>query len=212
MSRTPRFNSSSGLAGLGLVLLAVLLVGGVAYFFLAGTPVQGRGAQAAERRPAPAPAAESEPEADEARGAAPVELLPAGASLVPAEAPVAAAQASEAEPAPLALDAPTADPLAMTVAPTDGKAEGPELRYVREGKVEEINGREQRRERRNDRKERAAEAEALGLPAQKRAVESSKKNASRSQVEKVGAKEPKPARRPKTPPAKDEAQGAPAGG
>jgi len=213
MSRIPRFTSRTGLTGLGLVLLAAALVGGLVYLFVLGKPADGRGARAAER-PHPRPV-ESEPASDAGRAAPAVEFLPAGTTLAPA--PVAAPVAEIEDPAPaveaLALDEGASDGIVVPAAPVEGKVDGPELKYVREGKTEMVNGRERRRERRTDRREAEAEAAALGQPTEKRAIESPKKNASRSQVKKVGAQEERPARRAKpTPPPGNEPDDARSGG
>jgi len=212
MSRTPRFSSRTGLTGLGLVLLSAALIGGVVCFFVLGAPADGRGARAAEREQPRLP--ERAPEPEDARATPPVELVPAGTTLAPA--PVAAPMAEVQDLAPefeaLALDEGAAVGIVVPAAPAEAKLDGPELKYVREGKTELVNGRERRRERRNDRREAEAEAAALGLPNEKRAVESPKKNASRSQVKKVGAQEERPARRTKPTPPEKESDDARSGG
>lgn len=210
MLLTPRFTPRSGLAGLGLVLLAAALVGGVLCFFLLGEPHQGRGAQAAERgKHATRPAARDEAAPEDPRGAAPVELVPAGTPLVPVlqVAPVAAATPVVAGQETLALDAPGSAPLAMTAEPSGSKIEGPELKHLREGKAEVVNQRDMRRGRRSDRQERADEAAALGLPVEKRKVEPPKKNASREQVKKAPQKNEGPAKRQKPAPPEGEPKG-----
>jgi len=210
MSLTPRFVPRSGLAGLSLVLIAAALAGCVALFFVLGRPTEGRGARAAERVAPPAVASEEPgPQAEEARGAPPVELLPAGitaAAVTSGEPAAQPAKAAAAQPLALASDEPAAE--AVT---EEGKVPGPELKYVREGKSEEVAGKSLHRGRREERRAREAEAAALGLPNEKRKVESPKKNASRSQVKKAENKS-EAERRSKGNAPKSQPDKAPAGG
>lgn len=187
------------MAGLGLLILAALFVGAVLYFVLQAPG--GRSAAAAEAHRTPhAPQA---PVADDERGAAPVELVPAGslpvsvATTTPSVAP--APQAAPEEPAVSALVA----------APAAPAVEGPELVMLRgEGKPEIIKGKEERRERRSDRKERAQEAEATGVPLEQKKVAPPKANVDRSKLAQKkqkgeGGQEPtapKKRRKPAPPP------------
>ena len=209
MPSTPRFAPRSGLAGLGLVLLAAALVGGLLCFLVFGGKPQSRGTHAAERG---TPRSSVELEAtttDDLRGAPLVELVPAGSQGALA-APAAPAESSAqvvASENTLALDQPAdTQPEALTAA-ADDKVEGPALKYVREGKTEIVNGREERRGRRNDRKERAEEAAALGVQNEKRAVAPPKKNATRTLPKKAEPREQPPAKRSKPTPPADGASG-----
>lgn len=181
------------MAGLGLVLLAALVAGGIVYFLFASP--SGRRSQAAERGTRRAPPARPADETDDERAAPPVELVPAGASLVPTDSsPTAAVQSDAAGPAP------ASEKLAPKASEGDGEVEAPALKYVRnEGKAEVIQGKELRRERRSDRREREAEAAAMGVESRKKPVEAPKKNANRSQIKNMGPKDGKP-ERPKQPP------------
>lgn len=209
MPSTPRFAPRSGLAGLGLVLLAAALVGGLLCFLVLGGKPQSRGTHAAERgTPRSGVEREATP-ADDLRGAPPVELLPAGSqgALATPAAPAESSAQVLASESILALDPPAdAQPETLTAA-ADGKVEGPELKYVREGRTEIVNGREERRERRGDRKQRAEEAAALGLQNQKRAVEPPKKNVTRTLPKKAEPRDQQPAKRSKPTPPKGEASG-----
>jgi hypothetical protein len=186
MLRTPRSTPRSGLAGLGLVLLAVLVAGGLVYFLFAAP--SGRRSEAAERGTKRA-TAEAPGKPDDGRAAPPVELVPAGVSATNTptnEAPVATA-------APTAEATPASQELGLVAAENTGKVEGPDLKYVRgEGKTEVINGKQERRERRTDRRERETEAAATGVQPTKKVVESPKKNGDRSQIQRKGQQGGKP--------------------
>ncbi|MEQ1894260.1 MAG: hypothetical protein ABL998_17090 [Planctomycetota bacterium] len=205
MLRTPSLTPRSGLAGLGLILLAVLVAGGLVFFLWTGTTARGRHSEAAERGSRAHAATEVTEEASDERGAPPVELVPAGTNALAGQATETAA-APQVEADEVVSDV-GPDEFALAAAEGDGKVEGPALKYVRgEGKTEVINGKQQRRERRNDRKERQAEEAAAGILPEKKTVESPRKNGDRSQVQKRGSQVGKPERRPKKDAPKDPPQ------
>lgn len=206
MLRTPSLTPRSGLAGLGLILLAVLVAGGLVFLLWTGADtVGGRRSQAAERDTrAHRPTVATEEEEDE-REAPPVELVPAGTN--PLASPVAEADQAPVSDAAELIAAPGSNEAALAQVKGDGKVEGPALRYERgEGKTEVINGKQQRRERRTDRKQRQAEEAAAGVLPEKKTVESPRKNSDRSQIQKKGSQVGKPERRPKKDAPKEEPQ------
>lgn len=202
MLRTTSLTPRSGLAGLGLILLAVLVAGGLVLFLVTGTSaIGGRRSEAAER--GPRAAAELPEEPDDERGAPPVELVPAGTNALAGQGTETVSVADASAPQVVA-DA-GANEFALAASEGDGKVEGPALKYARgEGKAEIVDGKEQRRDRRADRRERQAEEAAAGILPEKKAVESPKKNGDRSQIQKKGSQTGKPERRPKKDAPKEE--------
>lgn len=207
MLRHPRLSPRSGLAGLGLVLLAAALVAGLVALFLLGVPGgSARGTRAAERG---GQAGEPTPtrEAEAATLVTPSNLAPAplpaaqgeiGATLgsTPAapESPTGLARAPGAELAPLA-------------SPTDPSASAPEtpgLKSVRTGKMERVDPKDVRKKQRETREKREAEAAAAGQPVAPRAT--ARKGAKTGEKLPAGEKwqnGKRPAKREKPAPPKD---------